>query len=297
MSERPHATYDDSGEVFRRNRTLTGSLSSKVWSAANESTSHLKSARVQAHELTEYRRRLGGILLAVALVIGMVIFLLWQFTATVHIAVTGLAHPVATSAYEDSVQKYYEQHPFERFRFAVNQSRLTEFVQQTQPEVRMADVAGGGFMRSTITIAMRQPVAGWKIGSAQYYVDAQGVSFTQNYYPSPAVQIIDRSGVPLESGRAIASNRFLSYVGRTVALSASSKLTVEQVIIPAGTTRQLELHLQGVAYPVKLVIDRPVGEQVEDMARTISYLSSKHQSPQYVDVRVSGKAFYILAAN
>lgn len=292
-----HPTLDSGSEIFRRNRTLTGSLSSNVWSAANESSSHLKSARVQAHELTEHRRRLGGILLVAALAVGMLFFLLWQFTATIRIVTPGLQQPITVAPYESAIQKYYGQHPFERFRFAVNQEQLTKFVQQTLPEVQAVALSSGGFTHATVHLTVRQPVAGWKIGSGQYYVDAQGVSFTRNYYPAPAVQIIDHSGVPLESGKAIASNRFLSYVGRTVALSADHAITVEQVVIPAGTTRQLEIHLRGMPYPVKLVIDRPVGEQVEDMARAIAYFKAKRHTPQYIDVRVSGKAFYMLASN
>lgn len=287
---------DSGSEIFRRNRTLTGSLSSKVSSAANESSSHLKSARVHAHELTEYRRRIGGILFVVALVLALLLFLLWQFTATIKILTPNLGQPVTSAPYETVIQKYYAEHPFERFRFAVNQTHLTQFVQESLPEVQSVKLTSAGFMHGAASLTMRQPVAGWKIGTAQYYVDAQGVSFTHNYYPSPAVQIIDHSGVPLESGKAIASNRFLSYVGRTVALAAAQKLTVEQVVIPAGTTRQLELRIKGVSYPAKLVIDRPVGEQVEDMARAIAYFSRKQQTPKYIDVRVSGKAFYIVAA-
>ena len=67
---------------------------------------------------------------------------------------------------------------------------------------------------------------------------------------------------------------------------------MQQVIIPASTTRQVELRIKKVSYPVKFSVDRPAGEQTEDMARVIKYLKSKGVNPDYVDVRVSGKAFY-----
>jgi cell division septal protein FtsQ len=292
QSER-RSVLEEGSEIFRRNRTLTGSVSSRVFSAANDSASHLKSTRVQAHELAEQRRRIGGALLVIIVAILCLTILAWQFTATLQVRTPGVQTPTGTAQYEKAIQEYYSQHPFERLRFALNQKQLTDYIAQTLPEVRTVAIKSGALPTASIAeISMRQPIAGWRIGSTQYYVDDQGVSFTSNYYPAPAVQIIDKSGVPLETGKAIASSRFLSYVGRTVGQSATRSLIVEQVVIPMNTTRQIELRLKGITYPVKLVIDRPVGEQVEDMARAVAFVTEKHVTPQYLDVRVSGKAFY-----
>jgi hypothetical protein len=43
---------------------------------------------------------------------------------------------------------------------------------------------------------------------------------------------------------------------------------------------------------VKFSVDRAVGEQAEDAARAVRYLDGKGMSPEYLDVRISGKAFY-----
>jgi hypothetical protein len=50
--------------------------------------------------------------------------------------------------------------------------------------------------------------------------------------------------------------------------------------------------LQGMTTQVKLLIDRGAGEQVEDMDHALVYLKSHGLAPGYIDVRVSGKAFY-----
>lgn len=292
-SSQPKERPFDDQQLFKRNRTLTGSVSSRVVGAANESNSHLKSSRVHFHELANHRRRIGGVLVVVLALVVFLSVLLWQFTAVVRIETLGLASSINTTRYESAIQDYYGQRPFERFRFAVNEQQLTEHVQQTLPEVRRLQVDGAtGFSESMITIEMRNPIAGWKLGNTQYYVDASGASFTTNHHPSPSVQIVDESGVDLQLGQTIASNRFLGYVGRTVALTAAQDYKVTQVIIPPGTTRQIELQIEGVAYPALLLIDRPVGEQVEDMVRSIRYFQQRDTTPQYIDVRVSGKAFY-----
>ena len=279
-------------QLFKSNRTLTGSASSRVVGAANETGSHLKSSRVHVHELANHRRRIGGSLLVVSAVALFLSVMLWQFTASISINTPGISS-IPTPKYVAAIQDYYGQRPFERFRFAVNERQLTEHVQRTLPEVERIDIGGAtGFSESAATVVMRKPIAGWKIGTTQYYVDANGASFTTNHHPSPLVQIIDESGVDLQLGQTIASNRFLGYVGRTVALTNAQQYKVTQVTIPANTTRQIELQIEGVGYPALLLIDRPVGEQVEDMVRSIRYFQQREQNPEYIDVRVSGKAFY-----
>lgn len=288
----PQPSLDEQSALFRRNRTLTGSMSSRIGSAG-EQQGNLKSARVQAHELADQRRQIAGVLFVVVAVVSLLAVLVWQFTAHVVIATPGVGSTVETAKYDKAIQEYYGQNPFERLRFAVNQQRLTDFVRATAPEVKNVTIAGGaGFATSKVSIAMREPIAGWKMDRTQYYVDGQGVSFITNYFDSPAVQIVDQSGVRLEAGTAIASNRFLGYVGRTVATAAKNGLIVEQVIIPLGTTRQIDLRIKGVNSTVKLLIDRPVGQQVEDLVHALAYFKAKGQQPEYIDVRVSNKAYY-----
>lgn len=288
----PQSSLDEQSALFRRNRTLTGSMSSRIGSAG-EQQGNLKSARVQAHELADQRRQIAGVLFVVVAVVSLLAVLVWQFTAHVVIATPGVGSTVDTAKYDKAIQEYYGQNPFERLRFAVNQQRLTDFVRATAPEVKNVTIAGGaGFATSKVSIAMREPIAGWKMDRTQYYVDGQGVSFITNYFDSPAVQIVDQSGVRLEAGTAIASNRFLGYVGRTVATAAKNGLIVEQVIIPLGTTRQIDLRIKGVNSTVKLLIDRPVGQQVEDLVHALAYFKTKGQQPEYIDVRVSNKAYY-----
>lgn len=291
-AQSPQSSLDEQSALFRRNRTLTGSISSRI-AAVGEQQGNLKSARVQAHELADQRRRIAGVLFVIVAVAGLLAVLLWQFTAHVIIATPGISSAVDTARYDKAIQDYYAQHPFERLRFATNQQRLTDYVRTTTPEVEKVTITGGaGFATSRVSVVMRRPIAGWKMDTTQYYVDGQGVSFMTNYFGSPTVQIVDQSGVRLEAGTAIASNRFLGYVGRTVATAAENGLVVEQVIIPAGTTREIDLRIKNVSSSVKLLIDRPVGQQIEDLVRALAYFKAKGQQPAYIDVRVSNKAYY-----
>lgn len=291
---REPASINRQQHIFQRNRTLTGSISN------NLSTTHhrtdLESPRTQAHHLAMQRRKIGGVLFIVVAIATLTLCLLLQFTARVTVVVTGVppSHSIDKAIYERAVNDYLSANPIERLRFALNKTNLASYLTQKLPEVDgLSRVELGAIGESNYILTMRQPVAGWTINNKQYFVDAKGLAFDRNYYASPGVDIIDQSGVGVQQGLAVASNRFLGFVGRVVALSKSSGFTVVQAIIPEGTTRQLEIRIQDVAPLVKLSVDRPVGEQIEDMSRSLKYLSSQGLTPSYIDVRVSGKAFYI----
>ena len=81
-------------------------------------------------------------------------------------------------------------------------------------------------------------------------------------------------------------------MGKVVSQAQSRGYTVTQAILPAGMTRELDIQLKDISTRVKLSTDRGAGEQVEDMARSIVYLQGRGVSPEYIDVRVSGRATY-----
>jgi hypothetical protein len=57
-------------------------------------------------------------------------------------------------------------------------------------------------------------------------------------------------------------------------------------------TREVDIRLDGVGYPVRFSVDRPAGEQVEDMDRAMTWLNVQDKKPEYLDIRVSRRAFY-----
>lgn len=277
--------------TFRRNRTLTGSASSKVIST-NESNAHLKSPRVHAHDLVRKRRHVGMILVLVILGSVLLYSLIAQFTAGVVVRERDITMQLDPT-YEKTIQDYLDRQPTQRLRFLLNMSDLSDYLQAAAPEVASVSLDGSaGFGKTAFILTMRTPIAGWSVNGRQQYVDATGTSFARNYFSTPSVQIVDNSGAHVAAGQAVASNRFLGFVGRVVGLTKARGYTVNQVVIPEGTTRQVELHLDKLAYPIKFSVDRTAGEQVEDMDRSIKWLSDRHITPQYIDVRISGKAFY-----
>lgn len=280
--------------AFRRNRTLTGSLSSRV-SSANEHRSELKSSRVQSHDLHKHRRHLRWLLLLVLLIAMLLAWVIYQSVAIPKVVIIGSPQEAKTAIYSEKIQNYLDGHLFERSRATLDTVKLTQYLQQHDcPEVVSISPAMKfvGIGVSEFSLTMRRPVVGWKTQASQLYVDEDGVSFLRNYYAAPTVEVVDESGVPTVNNRALVSNRFLTFVGKAIGRFKAQGLTVTKVALPTGVSHQIHITVAEVPYPVKLSVDRSAGGQVEDAARAIRHLQAQGTSPAYLDVRVSGRAYY-----
>lgn len=291
--------YDSRRQQFRRNQTLTGSTSSSISSAA-ENDANLRSPRAQAHHLRSKQRSLGMRLLGVFVFAGLALLLLYELAADIHVSyygqITDAADTERVRGYEQKVQDYLSTRPLERLRPFLDLDSLSAYLQESgAPEVReitSLDAAELGAAR--VVMKLREPVVAWTISGNRQYVDRDGYIFTYNHYSEPEVTVIDESGINSSTDiKTIASSRFLQFVGLGVGYAATEGLSIKQVIIPADTTRQVQFAIDDKAKTrIKLSIDRPIGEQVEDAIRAYRYLARRGVTTKYIDVRVSGQAYY-----
>ncbi len=280
--------------TFRRNRTITGTKSDNVI-ASKAYKPDLDSHRTRAHNLANKRQKILYVLGVSLVTVVLAYWLLVQFTATPRVtsADLSISSKIKADLYTKSIDEYLGLHPLQRFRFALNKDDLVSYIASTMPEVNdIQSVNNDGIGITSYTLSFRKGIASWTLASKKYYVDSKGIAFENNYYGSSSVDIIDQSGIDVHSGVTIASNKFLGFVGKTVSMASQRGYTVTQAIIPVDTTRQLQIRIKDVTPLIKLSIDRSVGEQVEDMDRSIKYLSSKGINSSYIDVRLIGKAVY-----
>ncbi len=279
--------------VFRRSRTLTGSVSPEV-SATAERRGQLKTDRLKAHEL---RAHMGHVLrlfagvLAICLVLGYLVAN-FIFSPGVGVGQTGARKP-DYAAYQKSIYGYFADHPLERFGFLLKNQDLESYLKANHSELAKATVDHdwyGGNVR--VTLFFRQPLLTWKVDNKQFYVDGQGTAFSYNHFAEPAVTITDQSGLPTDQSGVIASSRFIRFLGRLVgALGGYHKGKVVEVIVPKST-REIDLKLQGRGYIVRTNSDRDPLQQAEDIANALAYFDAHGLNPAYVDLRVVSKAFY-----
>lgn len=272
---------------YFRNRTLSG--------IRQKTDDEQPSERTRAHRLSRLRRRLLAIFGLILLICALIFILLAQFTSRAAITVSqgSLSHDIDRNAYTATINNYFEMHPVERLRFSLSHDQLSQYVINKHPEIStISQSTIWGIGETSFSISLRRPVAGWKIGDKQYYVDENGVAFEKNYFDNPSVQVVDNGNVTYEQGKTVTSTRFLSFVGKIVSMSKDRGYIVTQASLPLGTTREVDIRLAGIRTYIKFSIDRGAGEQVEDMDRSLTYLRSKGLSPSYLDVRVESRAFY-----
>ena len=291
--QRSGQNSSNDSDVFKRNRTLTGSSSASVRSA-NELNSTIQSPRAKAHSLTRKRRKLSSMLFVVMLCIAALLIILMQLTVEPVISNDDGLSSNEKNQYIDSIQDYYASRPVERLNFLLNEDQLVSYLKTKHPEISdVVDISSAGFIHTNFSIKMRKPVASWTISGNTEYVDDNGMAFKVNYFKKPKVKIVDESGIELDGTQAVASDQFLGFVGQVIGYSKTFKLPIKQVVLPAGTTRQIELELSSTKVLIKMSIDRPAYEQVEDAARAVKYLKKRDKTPVYIDVRVERKAYYL----
>jgi cell division septal protein FtsQ len=259
------------------------------------SQNDMESIRVKTQKLTNHRRKIGLIFSVSAIIVFLLISLIIQLTGSVMVSYSSakVNKNVNIEQYKSAMEKYLNDNPLSRFRSALNSSDLDKYMLINYPEVlSVKDNGKNNIYETNYYFTFRQPVAGWQIDDNKYYVDDKGVSFRLNYFTEPTLQVVDNSGIKLDKGAAIASNSFLAFVGTVVSETRKIGYVLTEASIPLDSTRELDIKLKGRETYVKLAVDRVVDAQVEDMNHAFVYLDSKNIRPSYIDVRVSGKAYY-----
>ena len=84
-----------------------------------------------------------------------------------------------------------------------------------------------------------------------------------------------------------------AYIGQAESDFRDLGYTPERAVIPAGSIRQINFYLAGYPGYVKLFLDRPTAESVEDADRLLRYLKSQNITNfEYIDVRLPEKAYW-----
>jgi len=282
---------------FLKNRTITGSRSQNIVSA-NENEAQLASPRSQLHALKKQRRSIGKRLMIFALGATLILLTITQLITGIDVSLygqVGAMKPEQKERYRKVIDSYLEANPLQRLRFLFDNKLATDYMRTNGlAEVyAINSIVGSGFDDTMFVVKPREPVASWTIENEPYFVDTNGIIFSENYYASPSVKIVDESGLAKDkkTQQAVTSQRFLAFVGRAVALFDKQNITIQAVTIPSGTARQVDLIVKD-GPRLKFTIDRPVGEQAEDAIRSVVFLRNENRSAQYIDVRVSRRAYY-----
>lgn len=282
--------------AFRRSRTITGSATDSV-RAVSEHRAQLQSPRLHEHSLRHHRRKLASLLVLSVVAAAALWYVVTSFIGNNVAVGTAATQPVGsqldTARYQTLVKRYLDEHPFERFSFALEATAFERYMVDNAAELSGAALTKDSALgNATVTLKLREPIVAWNIRNQRYFVDATGNAFTTNYFAMPTVVVADKSGVNADVG-SIASTKLLRFIGRVMTLvNASGLPPVQSVELPADSTRQVDFRLRDKPYSIKTNQDRDPAGQAADIINAVTYVEEKGISPQYLDVRVSSKAFY-----
>jgi hypothetical protein len=287
---RRRAIVETDDNIFVRSRTIR----SQDLTADKKDHALLLKRQIEKKRQSR-RRKVLAIVVGVLALFVLATLVMSQFIFSinsVHYNDTLAATNPVESKYIETANEYLAVHPPSRFSFSLREDVFSGFMSQQHPEILSANIAIRPFMPAELVVTLRRPVAVWETAAGSKYVDASGVSFTNNPMVEPIVTIKDESGLDVDSS-AVTSSRFLNFVGQIIAgVNSDGTLRVESITIPLGAIRYIELRLVGYPYPIKTQIDREVTSQVSDIVNMVKYLSEKGITPNYVDVRVEHKGYY-----
>lgn len=102
----------------------------------------------------------------------------------------------------------------------------------------------------------------------------------------PTVAIVDEN-----VGNNI-SSRTKVFVARLEADAKEYNLKIDHVVLPFQKAREILVFFDGRKEYYKMTSERGSAVQIEDAERMMRYLDGKALTPEYVDLRVEGKAYY-----
>lgn len=252
------------------------------------------SERAQTRELIVKRRKLSSIFVFFVASSVAILFVFFQIVIKVDFVTSEGFRVEKTEAYTSIVEEYYQDHPIERLRLFLDKDKLLITLQSQNPEVEVIrELDFKGFTQYEMKLQMRKPVAVWEDDDKKHFVDRTGTSFEINYYDQPSIVISDDSGIKT-SGSVVASNSFLSFVGRVIGAAGDNKLEIERIVIPPASLRQIEVYVSGVPYPAKFLTTSSAEGQVLAFRQALDYFTKTGLTPDYIDLRVEGKAVYRL---
>lgn len=93
-----------------------------------------------------------------------------------------------------------------------------------------------------------------------------------------------------ETGHGRISGRMQEFIGQVEQDFREAGYTVSRVTLPAQTSREILVDLEGRKGYIKMTMDRGAAVGVEDAVRVMNYLGEREV--EYMDVRLEGKAYF-----
>ena len=133
----------------------------------------------------------------------------------------------------------------------------------------------------------------WKTGSRRYIISVNGrvISEVKDQNTNGLAVVSDGSNIPVDVGSKILSRDFVDFTIKLNSFLKSNNLGPDQLSI-AETTSEMTAKTNS-GYDIRFNTSENAEVQLRALGATLESLKSQNKKPsQYIDLRVSGRAFY-----
>lgn len=201
------------------------------------------------------------------------------------------------AAYQRAADKLLASSLWNRNKITIDTDKFSAQMVKQFPELSSVSVTLPLLAhRPVVYVQPAQPALILATDSGSYVIDERGRALlpangspTQTKLP----QVVDQSGLKIKLNQQVLSSDDVRFIQTVVRQLAAKQFTVSSLVLPANSS-ELNARLAGKSYFVKFNLrdDNP-RQQAGTFLATIANLQRKNTLPsQYVDVRVSGRAYY-----
>lgn len=204
-----------------------------------------------------------------------------------------------TKVYEAAARDMFGKSYTNNNKLTINTEAVATELKKTFPELHAVSISLPFIGRQpTVYIQPAIPQLILAMPSGQFILDSNGRALAQASPDTPMPKdrpvptVIDRSGISVAKGNVALPSKSVKFISDVALQLYAQKIEVESWTLPAQSS-QLDVKMQGVPYYVKFNLQADGREEAGAYIAVRKELEARREVPkQYIDVRVSGRAYY-----
>ena len=203
------------------------------------------------------------------------------------------------SQYSQTITDILNRSVLNKSKFTIDSNSIARQIEADYPELDSATVIipiTGHSLQ--VVLKASTPVLNLENSTGYYLLNDNGIailkfSTLKQMDSSKLVTLTDQSNSPVSLGRSFISSATVNFIQNIIYQYSKKGIAIQSMALP-DSPYELDVQSRGQNYIVKYNLLNSVNYQIGTYFTILNYLKTNNQpSPtQYIDLRVSGKAFY-----
>lgn len=228
------------------------------------------------------------------IVIGTIILYILFFSSLFQISRVDVQGPNATlsQTLDKEVNNYLSSRLLARNWVFLNSTDLKTFLQKTFTGQETITVDKKFPNRLTVTTDEQKPALIWKTGTQSYVLSTGGRAITeQNNQTLELPTVHDQSNLPISVGSKVTGRDFANFVTSIHSFLKENAIDYDKIFV-SETTSELNVQTKQ-GYTIKFSTLADPGSQTRALKAALELIQQQNKkASSYIDLRVSGRAFY-----